>query len=387
MSRTANILILLVAMLFVLSSCLSIPGDLDLSSYTPTATSHRPDTATPVPSAAPAAAMPSATLAIYRLGKVSLSDDASRLYVREGPGENYRAVGALYNGVIVKVFSEDVKDWDLIEFGGQLYYAASKFIVKNKALKEPDAEVYYYAATRQEHVEICTLPPAIIASNEAIAGQKIDINGDGEPDGTAIDTDGDLVAESLEYRVVDNLVDIRYSLPSVKLDLLLAGSDNPAGKALCDLPTAFLQYDAMVWLRKAQGIFLEEGYSIVLYDAYRPLTAHNKLCQAVGQPYLDASDVSPHCRGASVDIALINVETGVPLDMPCGIYEFGEAAYRGYSGMSQAERQNIRYIESVMERCGYIPNNDFWWQYDFSLYKNYMATDHDAYSMLLVRES
>ena len=94
------------------------------------------------------------------------------------------------------------------------------------------------------------------------------------------------------------VVDIRYATP-----------DNFTGIRLYDCGRCFLHPTVAKALQRAAEDFKKQGYKIILFDCYRPLSIQRKLWEKVP----DARYVTPlakgsmHNRGAAIDLSLIHI--------------------------------------------------------------------------------
>lgn len=93
-------------------------------------------------------------------------------------------------------------------------------------------------------------------------------------------------AKSLTARYLDSLgfVNIAEADSSIAIDLMYTRADNFTGTLLYeDLKEAYLHPDAMKSLKQAQRLLKERrpGYSLIVYDAARPLSVQQKMWDVV----------------------------------------------------------------------------------------------------------
>lgn len=100
-------------------------------------------------------------------------------------------------------------------------------------------------------------------------------------------------------------------------------ADNFTGTLLYeDLKEAYLHPDAMKSLKRAQRLLKEQypGYSLIVYDAARPLSVQQKMWNVVKgtSKYIYVSNPSRggglHNYGLAVDISILD-DKGTPLPM------------------------------------------------------------------------
>ena len=103
-----------------------------------------------------------------------------------------------------------------------------------------------------------------------------------------------------------------------------------------------------------------------LFDCYRPLGVQRRLWARVpDRRYVaDPAKGSQHNRGQAVDLTLVDLATGRPLDMGTP-YDFfgGEAWHRATVGFAQPVRANRERILAVMEGLGWVRTDSEWWHY------------------------
>ncbi len=167
------------------------------------------------------------------------------------------------------------------------------------------------------------------------------------------------------------LVRAQEYLPDLAVDLRYAGENNFTGTRIYDFDEAWLRYGTVKKLRTAQESLHQQGYGLLIWDAYRPLSAQFRLWEVcpdatfVANPY---SGYSSHSNGGTVDITLVTLD-GSPVDMPSGFDEFSPLADRDYSDVSQAAAEHARILERAMVDAGFVPYAAEWWHY----------ADSDAY--------
>jgi D-alanyl-D-alanine dipeptidase len=181
------------------------------------------------------------------------------------------------------------------------------------------------------------------------------------------------LAEHIEIRnkayraeVLSGLVDIKALDPSIVVDLKYASTDNFTGKQIYpDNSRALLRRETAVKLLQASEIFKKDGYTIKIFDAYRPLSAQKVLWDHSPIPgFLANPDTgSKHNRGASVDMTLLD-QDGKELEMPTGFDDFTEKAARDYPHHSKEAKKNMDYMTEVMVQCGFKGIRTEWWHFD-----------------------
>ena len=166
----------------------------------------------------------------------------------------------------------------------------------------------------------------------------------------------------------DELVRVKDYIPDIVTDLKYATTDNFTGVVIYDDSTAYLRYGTVKKLTAAQHELVKSEYSLLIWDAYRPVSAQYRLWEVCPNPVYVANPTngfSKHSRGNTVDISLIRTN-GDPVEMPSGFDDFTSRADRDYSDVSQAAGENASYLEAVMTAAGFVGYSGEWWHYSDS---------------------
>lgn len=164
--------------------------------------------------------------------------------------------------------------------------------------------------------------------------------------------------------------------PTIVIDLRYATPDNFTGKQVYPRAVAILRPETAAKLVEANAEFQELGYTLKVWDAYRPAWAERELWHATSQKayVADPRYSSRHNRGTTVDVTLVDGQ-GKELEMPTPFDEFSERAGRSYQGMSAAARQNMDLLTQVMVRHGFSTIGNEWWHFDDAQWRDYPAVD------------
>lgn len=177
--------------------------------------------------------------------------------------------------------------------------------------------------------------------------------------------------------VLNGLADIQALDSDIVIDLRYADEDNFMNRQVYpDNSKAFLRRETAVKLIRANEIFKEDGYTIKLWDAYRPLSVQRIMWEHSPLPgYVAHPDTgSKHNRGSAVDITLVDKE-GNELEMPTGFDDFTEKAARDYANHSPEAKKNMDYMTRVMVNCGFKGIRTEWWHFDDVDANNYPLLD------------
>ena len=118
-------------------------------------------------------------------------------------------------------------------------------------------------------------------------------------------------------------------------------------------------------LASVQESLEQEGYSLLIWDAFRPVSAQFKLWEICPDPAYVANPekgYSSHSRGNTVDITLVTLD-GEPVEMPTDFDDFTAMADRDYSDVSEEAAANAQLLEETMTAAGFKPYSAEWWHY------------------------
>lgn len=151
----------------------------------------------------------------------------------------------------------------------------------------------------------------------------------------------------------------------VEFDIAYARADNVAGRALYRRPACYLHAEAIERLRAAIAIAGGLGLRFRIYDGFRPIESQRALFAAAPDPeFVSNPDTGavPHCRGAAVDLTLID-DRGDALDMGTAFDAFTARASHGDLSISPAAQRNRALLLGVMTAAGWDFYRKEWWHY------------------------
>lgn len=161
------------------------------------------------------------------------------------------------------------------------------------------------------------------------------------------------------------MVDLQDFIPSLKIEMCYAGNNNITGKSIYTSNRSFLRLGTAKKLKKAQEEFLRCGYSLKIWDAYRPPQAQFELWQE----FPDArflvnpnTGYSQHSHGIAVDVTLVDKQ-GYELDMPSDFDDFTAKADRDYQDLCPEQTNNAQLLEMVMKENGFDSIFYEWWHF------------------------
>jgi D-alanyl-D-alanine dipeptidase len=188
-----------------------------------------------------------------------------------------------------------------------------------------------------------------------------------------------------EKKLPEGFVYIAEQIPEIKLDIRYAGSNNFIGKPVnaYHKPVAILTQQAANALKKAQKDLMAEGYCLKVFDAYRPQTAVNHFIEWARKPgdtltkqkfypEVDKKNLfelgyiaskSGHSRGSTVDLSIINIETGQEVDMGSSYDFFGDISHHNTAKITKEQKANRSLLKRIMIKNGFRPYPEEWWHY------------------------
>ena len=165
--------------------------------------------------------------------------------------------------------------------------------------------------------------------------------------------------------------------------------------------------EAAIALSKAQKKFLEKGYSIVIYDAYRPSSSvqyfvewmndkNNTKRKKFNYPYIEKkidmkdiyiNSVSGHSRGSTIDLSIIDKNKILLKDsiyeertfngkifpfnndntIDCGtsfdLMDPASWSFNNKYDFTEEQKNNRKFIRDIMESEGFKVLDEEWWHF------------------------
>ena len=172
---------------------------------------------------------------------------------------------------------------------------------------------------------------------------------------------------------------------SVIVDLKYYSSENFTGQLVegYHSNTAILTNEAALALSNAQDDFNKLGYSLILYDAYRPQRAvdffvqwsknlNDTINKRIYYPNIKKSELfelgyiaykSGHSRGSTVDVSLVEISTNKVLDMGTVFDYFGVESHTFFDDISEKQKSNRLILYEIMSNNGFKNYSKEWWHF------------------------
>ena len=172
---------------------------------------------------------------------------------------------------------------------------------------------------------------------------------------------------------------------SIIVDLKYYSTENFTGQYVDGYYSnnAILTKESAVALSNAQDDFNKLGYSLILYDAYRPQRAvdfflrwsknlNDTINKRIYYPNIKKSELfklgyiaykSGHSRGSTVDVSLIEMSTNKELDMGTIFDYFGVESHTFFNDISEKQKSNRLILYKIMSNNGFKNYSKEWWHF------------------------
>lgn len=188
-------------------------------------------------------------------------------------------------------------------------------------------------------------------------------------------------ATNYQNQVFENpemeMVELKNSIPDIKLDIRYATANNFTGKVIYGSPRAFARKPVVEALRKIQDSLSIYNLGLKIYDSYRPYSATLRFFEVYPDTNFVASprSGSRHNRGCAVDLTLIDKNTGEEIPMPTAFDDFSERAHPEYPNLPEKVLANRKFLFGLFTHFGFNHYPSEWWHFDFNGWDKYPLMD------------
>ena len=148
-------------------------------------------------------------------------------------------------------------------------------------------------------------------------------------------------------------------------------------------PVALLTKEAARALKAVSNEMIVKGYRLKIFDAYRPVCAVNQFklwaiedldvrMKPYFYPEIEKQDLfklgyiaarSSHSRGSTVDLTLLDMQSGKEVDMGSPFDLFSEKSHPDYRGITDEQYENRMLLQKAMVRNGFETLDCEWWHF------------------------
>lgn len=176
--------------------------------------------------------------------------------------------------------------------------------------------------------------------------------------------------------------------PEIHIQASYASKQNFTGEVVAGYKAkkAFLAKAPAEALCKVQKEVLKRGYTLNIFDGYRPKKAvqffqdwakkpeTNPEVKKLFYPKFSRLELfergyiakqSSHSRGSAVDLTLMDMKTGKDLDMGSGFDFFDLISTTETNLITKAQQENRFLLKRLMESHGFKNYADEWWHFSF----------------------
>ena len=205
---------------------------------------------------------------------------------------------------------------------------------------------------------------------------------------------------SFDNNLEDGFVYLKDIDDSIIVDLKYYSSKNFTGRFVegYHSNTAILTKESALALSKAQSDLNKLGYSLILYDAYRPQRAvdffvqwsknlNDTINKRIYYPDTKKSELfklgyiaykSGHSRGSTVDVSIVEISSNKELDMGTVFDYFGVESHTFFDELSEDQKANRLLLYKIMSHNGFKNYQMEWWHYTlknepFQKYFNFLV--------------
>lgn len=170
---------------------------------------------------------------------------------------------------------------------------------------------------------------------------------------------------NIQNIIPNSIIDIRYATTNNFMNIVLNGYKKPY---------CWVRPKTAYALRKVQNYLKKLGFSLKFFDCYRPLKAVKHMIDWVRTRHPDwlgiyvsrrinLTSKYGHSSGNTVDITIVSLKTGKPLDMGTGFDDFRKLAWT-HNARGQILRNRMVLYRALI-RFGFKNFYTEWWHYTY----------------------
>ena len=194
-----------------------------------------------------------------------------------------------------------------------------------------------------------------------------------------------IVSFAQNTKIPDGFINVTKIIPDLDVELRYYSTNNFVGDTINGYKAniLYLTKAAAKQLQMVQAELQTQNLCLKVFDGYRPQRAVNhfvvwardlndtitksKFYPHVKKQYLFIEGYiasrSGHSRGSTVDLTIVDGETGKPLDMGSPFDFFGEKSWVNYTGINEEQKKNRLLLQTVMLKYGFGNYPKEWWHF------------------------
>ena len=183
----------------------------------------------------------------------------------------------------------------------------------------------------------------------------------------------------------DGFVSVKDIIDDIEVELRYSTSNNFVGKPIYGYNSneLILTAEAAQALKLVHEDLQDENLCLKVYDGYRPQKAVNyfmywarelkdTINKHIFYPDVNKRDLfnrgyiasrSGHSRGSTVDLTIIDGNTGKPLDMGSPYDFFGKPSWVDYDNITAKQKANRLLLQSIMMKYDFKHYSKEWWHF------------------------
>ena len=176
--------------------------------------------------------------------------------------------------------------------------------------------------------------------------------------------------------------------PDMKIQASYSTEHNFTGSVVAGYKAkkAFMAKAPAKALCEVQKAAVKKGYTLKIFDSYRPVKAVQFFMDWAQQPETNPTikelyypkftrlelfengyiaKQSSHSRGSAVDLTLQEIATGKDLDMGSGFDYFDDISHTASNKVTKEQMKNRMILKALMEAKGFVNFTQEWWHYSY----------------------
>ncbi|MBE8221797.1 MAG: M15 family metallopeptidase [Bdellovibrionales bacterium] len=192
-------------------------------------------------------------------------------------------------------------------------------------------------------------------------------------------TKNNISTDKSEFLLINKLI------PSAIFDVRYNSNSNFLGTKVDGYKASYcyLEKSAAMALKEVQKNAIKKGYSLKIFDCYRPQKAVDhfvRWAKDIGDtkmkniyyPKIDKLDIIPkgyiadksgHTRGSTADLTLVNIKNNIELDMGTPFDFFDTLSNTADKRITLLQKKNRNILGSLMSNQGFVNYKLEWWHF------------------------